>query len=219
MRSGSVAPLIPMVQPTNARQRNDFCFRRGPRSDRPEQGHVLFETEMRSVLVIIGDVLLGKVNRMALVEDDDVIKELSSTTANPTLRHAVLPRTSIRRSTRLCIHRSDELDNMGAENAVPVENEMLGSGLVGERIAKLLDDPSCRGVEGGIEMKDPTAVVVNDKETIQDAHGSRWDGEEVHRCDPVPMVAKKRHPSLQLSRFWRPSGHVPGDRRRRDDEP
>lgn len=48
------------------------------------------ESEMRSVVVVIADVLIHQSVEMSLVEHDDMIKQVSSAISNPTFCDAVL---------------------------------------------------------------------------------------------------------------------------------
>ena len=47
---------------------------------------------MRSVLVVVAHILCQESLQMPFVEDNYVIKQVSSTTSNPALRNTVLPR-------------------------------------------------------------------------------------------------------------------------------
>jgi hypothetical protein len=49
---------------------------------------------MSSVLVIIADVLFQQPSQVLLVEDDHVIEQVPSYTANPAVRNSVLPGTA-----------------------------------------------------------------------------------------------------------------------------
>jgi hypothetical protein len=59
----------------------------------------LLQCEMRSVFVVIADVLAHQSLQMPFVEHDDVVEQIPSTVANPALCNAVLPRTAKAGST------------------------------------------------------------------------------------------------------------------------
>ena len=63
---------------------------------------------MRAVLVEIVGVGPCKPNRVALVEDDNVIEELAAAPANPAFGHRILPGAAIGDTARLRAHRLDE---------------------------------------------------------------------------------------------------------------
>ena len=65
---------------------------------RPTFRRVLREPQMSSVLVLVADVLSHQTLQMPRIEDDDVIQQVSSATADPTLSNAVLPWATKRRS-------------------------------------------------------------------------------------------------------------------------
>jgi hypothetical protein len=49
---------------------------------------------------------------------------------------------------------------------------------------------------GDIEVQNASAMVANDEETVEYAEGDGRNGEEIHRRDGFPMVAKKGKPAL-----------------------
>ena len=73
---------------------------------------------------------------------------------------------------------------------------MTGGRREGEGLAELLDDPPSRRVVGRVEVEDPTPVVVDDDEAVQDVPRRRRDREEVHACDGGFVVAEESDPSL-----------------------
>ena len=56
---------------------------------------------MRSIVVIVGDVLVQQSPEVALVEHDDLVEQLSAHTAYPTFRNAVLPRAPVALAAQL----------------------------------------------------------------------------------------------------------------------
>src|SRR5712692_3486245 len=61
-------------------------------------GSFLHKRVVRSIVVIVGDVLVEQSPEVPLVEHDDLVEQLSPHTAYPTLRNVVLPRAPVRRS-------------------------------------------------------------------------------------------------------------------------
>lgn len=70
---------------------------------------------MRSVLVVIADVIGHEPLQMTFVEDDHVVKQIPAAVANKSLGHAVLPRTLETRSLRCDAKALDRLDHIEVE--------------------------------------------------------------------------------------------------------
>ena len=83
-----------MVQPTEPWQGLNLAF--SPGADRywPTCWRVLLEPQVRSILVVVGHVLRHQPFEMPLIQDDHVVKQVSSATPNPALSNTVLPRTA-----------------------------------------------------------------------------------------------------------------------------
>ena len=67
---------------------------------------------MATVFVVVADVAPYEANEMTLAEDDYVLKELSTTAADPSLGRPVLPRAAVGDTNRLCAHRPDDIDEL-----------------------------------------------------------------------------------------------------------
>ena len=52
----------------------------------------LFQSNVRSVFLIICKILAPKPSKMAFIQRDDVIKQLATSTADPSFSDSVLPR-------------------------------------------------------------------------------------------------------------------------------
>ena len=81
--------VVTMVQTAQSHMRNHPTDR--PRANSSASGF-LAPPKMRSVAVIVGDVLGQKAPEMALVQGNDVVKQFTSATANPAFRESVVPR-------------------------------------------------------------------------------------------------------------------------------
>lgn len=121
---------------------------------------------MRAVFVEVADVVPSKANGVARVEYDDVIEELTAAPTDPPLSYGILPGAAIGNAARPRAHRLDEADHSSAENRVAVEEEMPRRSLEGEGLSQLLDDPGGGGIEGGVEVKDPPTLMVDDEPAI-----------------------------------------------------
>ena len=47
-----------------------------------------------------------------------------------------------------------------------------------------------------IEVQNAPPVVGDDEETVENAEGERWHGEEIHRGNGFTMIAQKSRPSI-----------------------
>jgi hypothetical protein len=80
---------------------------------------------MRSIVLIVADVVSHEAFRMPLIEDDDMIKEIPAATANEALRDSVLPWTTGASSFGLDAEIPDCADNYAIEVGALIEDQML----------------------------------------------------------------------------------------------
>ena len=80
-----------MVQPADSLLSKDptRSYRTNPAVRRP-----LLKSEMRSVLMMVMNVLREQSLQMAFIQCNDVVQEVSSAASHPALRDAILPRTA-----------------------------------------------------------------------------------------------------------------------------
>ena len=62
----------------------------------------------------------------------------------------------------------------------------------------MLNNPSRRRVERGVEVNDVPTTVLDDEEAVQQPERRGGHGEQIHGGDIVFMVAQESHPSFQL---------------------
>ena len=196
--SGCLSPLVSMVQSTDSRQCDDFRRRRRSVRDRSQARCVLVQPQVATVLVIVADVSSHEPDEMTCAENHDVLKELATAAADPPLRGSVLPWAAKRSANGFCARCFDELDDRSAKDEVAIEDEIFRSGVVGKRLTQLLNNPSRRRVERGVEVNDVPTAVLDDEEAVQQPERSGGHGEQIHGGDIVFMVAQESHPSLQL---------------------
>jgi hypothetical protein len=156
----------------------------------------LFQAEVRSVAVIVADVLAQQAFQMKLVEHDRMIKQVPSAASYESLGHAVLPGTLKGSPLRNDAEAPDRIDNFRAEIRSAVEDQILRSQVKWKCFAQLLDHPCTSRVSGRIAVKDAATIMRNDKEAIQHTEGEGGDREEIHRRDHLTMIAQKCRPSL-----------------------
>ena len=216
--SGRVPPLVPVVEPTHTRKRDDLSPLRRPRHHGPRLRWVLPEGEMAAVDVVVGDILPKQAMKVPVAEDHDVVKQVSACRSDPPLRHSVLPRAPVGNAHRLRAEAAYGVNHSTAELRVPVEDEVPRRRVPGERVAELLDHPGGGGVRRHSEVQDLPPAVVDHEEHVEDPEGSGRDREEVHGRDLVPVVAQEGLPALDDVGRHGPPGHVPGHGPLGDDE-
>jgi len=78
---------------------------------------------MRSVLVIITDILFHQPAQVSSIQYDHMIQEISTYTANPALRNSVLPRTAKCGLDGLRANGFHGRNDFGAELRVAIEDQ------------------------------------------------------------------------------------------------
>ena len=155
---------------------------------------------MRAVFMIVADIICEQSFQMAFIHRNDVIQQVSSAAFDPTLHHAVLPRTFEGGPHRTHPQRSNDGRNLQPVFRLPVEDQKPRSRLERKRLAQLLDDPHARRMPGDIEVQDTPTTVADHEEAVEKFESDLWYGEEVHRRNGFPMVSKVGEPTS--CRFW-----------------
>src|SRR6267143_641083 len=152
---------------------------------------------VRSIVVIVGDVLVQQSPEVALVEHDDLVEQLSAHTAYPTFRNAVLPRAPVRRSCWLQTERFHHGDHTPTEACIAIEHQVAQVAFLRECFSELLDDPVSDGVLCDIEMQNAPPGMINGEPDIQHAEGHGRDREEIHGRDRAAVMAQEHDPALE----------------------
>src|SRR5437879_6438588 len=98
-----------------------------------------------------------------------MIEQVSPATANPTLGHAVLPRTTKRSFDRFTAYCPDSSLYFASEFRISVEDQILARRRVGKSFPQLLHNPSSGRMSGDVEVQDSSAVVTDDEEAVENA--------------------------------------------------
>src|SRR5215831_7703219 len=104
---------------------------------------------------------------MAFVEHDHMIEQFTTTAANEPFRNAILPRAFEAGLFRLEPETLDCIDYLAVETRGPIKDQVCGSAIVRKSFAQLLRHPRASRVLRGIEMKNPTSVMGDDKEAVE----------------------------------------------------
>src|SRR6266849_9878343 len=169
-------------------------------------GSFLCKRVVRSIVVIVGEVLVQQSPEVPLVEHDDLVEQLSAHTAYPAFRNAVLPRAPVRRSrwpqTERCHHGSHTL----TEARVAIKHQVAQVAFQRERFSKLLDDPVSNGVLCDIEMENAPPGMIDGEPDMQHAEGHSRDCEEIHGRDRAAVIAQEHDPALERAGSGRRRG-------------
>ena len=184
--------IVAVMQSTDSRTRHDEA---GTCRRSSTGGRSLLQSEMRSILMVIAEVLRKQPLQMPFVQRNHVIEEITSAAFHPTLSDAVLPRTLKRGPEGSEPERSNRRRNLEPVFPVPIKEQESESRAERKRLAELLDHPKACGVLRHIEVQDPSSVMGDDKETVDDAESDGGDREEVHCSDHFSMIAQKGKPA------------------------
>ena len=148
-----------------------------------------------------------------------MVQNLSATTSNPAFRGSILRGRLDARPLRFQTRRLQKCDDGGIEFRIVVQNHITVWFNLRERLAQLLDNPLRTRMSRNVEMENPPAPVLDDKETVQQLKRQRRHSEEIEGDDDLPVVLEKRQPRFT---WVAPASHatqIPGDGPLRDNEP
>ena len=133
---------------------------------------------MSTVLVVVANVFGKQPLQMALVQNDHMIEQIPPATALPALGDSILPRTAERSANRLAAHGSNGRQDFRVEFGISIQDQVFGCGLVGKRLPQLLYHPGDGWVSCDSAVRNPAAVMSDDKEAVEHAEGDRRDGDD-----------------------------------------
>ncbi len=210
---GSGSLVVAMMQTTEPWRRDNFATRCRTFCWLPTCGSLFVQAEVRSILMIVANVVIHKPLEMALVDHDDMIEQISAAVPDEALGHAVLPGTSNRGADWPYAKTLYGFQNLTMKSVLPIEDEVHWRGIVRERFTELLSNPRGRRVARDAAMKNTPPIMGNHEEAIEHAEGQRGHSEEVHRGNRFAMVAQKRCPTLGWlgisGSFAHPTKHGP----------
>ena len=125
-RISSGGEIVAMMQAAEPWHRDDlatctmirFCFTSGRRS--------LGQRKMRSILMIVPDVLVHQAFQMPLIENDYVVKQIAAAVADPSLGNTVLPRTSEAGPLGLNAEALYGVNHLCIELCAPIKDQVAG---------------------------------------------------------------------------------------------
>ena len=167
---------------------------------------------MGAIVVVVADIFGNQPSQMTFIQGNDVIQQIVAATADPTLRHAVLPRTFEGSPHRNHPQRSNGGRHLQTIFRIPVEDQKPGSRPKWKRFSQLLNDPQAGRLPGDVDVQDSSTIVTYDEEAVQHTEAHGWNREEIHRGDGFPMIAKEDQPTFGWLGIPRSSFHPTGDR-------
>jgi hypothetical protein len=162
---------------------------------------------MRSVFVVVADVLVHQPLQMPYVQNDDRIQQISSAIPHPAFGDAVLPRASevgLLGNDAEALHRADDLLT---EVRSAIEDQIIRRCIVRKCFTQLLRNPQATWMPGDVAVENPAPVVCNDEEAVQDTKGQRRNGKEIRRCNRFSVVVQESRPTLRQLRTPRSLPH------------
>ena len=122
---------------------------------------------MRAVLVIVTNVLREQSLQMAFVQCDDVIQQVTTTTADPALGHAILPRAFERSANRVYPQGSNGYGDFQAILCITIKDNEPRSRPEWKCFPQLLDGPETRRVLCDVEVQDAPTIMTDDEKAIE----------------------------------------------------
>ena len=165
---------------------------------RPRAGRRLVQSEVRSVIVVVGNILEAEPHQVSLVQRDHMIQHLPADAPYPSFRDSVLPRTANARPDSFDPARFQKATHLGAEFAVAIEDDVAVWAWKRQCLSELLQNPIARRMQRSVEMENAAPMMLNDKEAVQHPETQRRHGEEVEGGDYFSMVLEERQPTLHL---------------------
>ena len=125
------------------------------------------QSEMRSVVLVIAEVLEAEAHHMSLVYGDHVIQHLTAYAAHPSFRNSVLPRTANTRPDGLNAARLQKRVHFDTEFPVTIKDDVSIWAWERQRLAELLHNPLACRVRGRVEVENAAPIVLDDEEAVQ----------------------------------------------------
>jgi len=130
-----------MMKTADARQGPRLAWFGRAWLNRSARRRPLLQADVRAVFLVIGDIFAPQSPEVLIVQRDYVIKHFTANTADPALRHSVLPRAPNTGANGFHGTGLEKLDHIAAELGVTVEQDVaVGTGKR-QSLAQLLYDP------------------------------------------------------------------------------
>ena len=177
------------MKPTDARKRDDLAC--SLRLDVARDRRVAAKRHMRSIAVVVSDVLANEPKQMPLSEHDDVVEQLATQSPNPSLGESVLPGRARRDPNLLDAEAVDARVKRGAVDGVAVADQAGHAIVDADGLDDLLSGPCGARMRRHVDVEQSTAFKREDEKDVKNAKGHGRHGQEVDRDRASEMVATK----------------------------
>src|SRR5260370_2246543 len=171
---------------------------------------------MLADMVLVANILREQAFKVAFVNCNDVIQEITAATPYPTLCDSIPPRPLERGADRTHAQGSNRCGDFQSILGITIKDDEPRGGSKWKCFSKLLDDRRACRMVCDIEVQDTPTIVTDDEKTIERAEGDRRNREEVHRGNRFPVITEKGKPALDWLRISRCPFHPTRDRSLRD---
>src|SRR5260370_33188013 len=135
---------------------------------------------MRSVLMMVTNILGKQSLQMAFIQRNNVVHQVSSAASHPALRDAILPGRSEGSSLGnhpRGFHRGDHLQ---PELLIAIKDQVFVRRFKGKCLAQLLDDPTSSRMLRAFNVQDASTLMRDDEEAVEHAEADLRHSEEFH---------------------------------------
>src|SRR5260370_10898094 len=151
---------------------------------------------MGTYLVVIIHVRQQDVTEVSLAEHNNVVKTFPSDRTDQSFSVCVLPRGTRRCWSVANAYRSESADKDLSIGPVPITNEIPGSLFPAACFSDLICDPFCGWMRCDAKPQNLSPAVPHDQQSIEQAKRDCRHDENIHRSDPVSVIAEKCRPAL-----------------------
>jgi hypothetical protein len=159
--------------------------------------------------IVIFHVTEQQVTEVAFAEYDGVVKAFPADRTDQPFSISILPRGARRRRLVANAYRSESADKDLTIGPVPVSNEIVGSLFPPACFRNLICDPFSGWMRCDPKPQNMSSAVPHDQQSIEQAKRDCRHDEQIHRSDPISVIADKGSPALR--RRMSPPDHVFGD--------
>jgi len=158
---------------------------------------VLRQRPMWTRVVIVFEVVLENVLKVAFADDDEVIEALAADGPDESFDVRILPRRTRRNGLLLEPKGRHAFGELLAVGTITVAQQVLRRSFEREGVYDLLPGPSCRRSLGDGEMQHLPAVVGQNREDKENTESDRRHREDVDRDELFRVVGEEGPPRLR----------------------
>jgi hypothetical protein len=150
-------PLVAVVQPADLRDTDHPSF--FGRLHGTRLGRLFRQSEMATAVMVVVEKPLEMARQTGLVENDDVVQALPANRADHPFDVGALPGRARGRQHLFDPHGFHLLDEVSAEDPIPIAQQIAGCRVPGKRFSELVSGPLRGRMGSDGEMQNPPTVV------------------------------------------------------------